>query len=560
MLDNAWAGAVGHIGSAVWVATRGSEAGFDLFNEWAKAWFYYNANDTRRRWDNLTAAPPTHIGVGELFQLTEKARAAKAAKAEADNKRLDELAASSKLDYEQSRAEEARRLGIRVPVLDELVEERKRKRKEPPPPPPVDIDTLAASAKAIIEHESVLDLFTEHIRSNLAGEVNNASLLYLVDTSRLHDKCMHAAVKGLSAIGKSHLRDRVLDYMPPEDVIAFTSLSERALIFLPDDLSHKIFSMAEAVGAREQQLQDYLIREIISSGSIRYIITLNDRETGELVARTIEKKGPIAFLTTTTRGALHPENETRIITLETDDTEKQTERVLAKIAEIEGGLAGADADLQAWHDYQRWLGAGERRVVIPYARQLAKLTQGKRVRMRRDFSQVLRAIKAHALLHRQHRERDEHGRIVACVADYRVVFDLMASRLAESSEVKLRNTVQRTVEAVKQLERDKAPDAGVTRREIVEYLGLDPTAIWRHLNLAREAGFIENLETREGRQAHWRSTGQPTGGEVLPTVDELENELELEIKASDYGKAHDDGNVSAPKPPRKSVKQRDGVS
>jgi Primase C terminal 2 (PriCT-2) len=514
-----------HIGSAVFVVTNGSEEGFKLFDEWSQQWFYHNAEDTRRRWDSLRTNPPTNIAAGELFNLTEKALASKAAQAAADNKRIDELAAAPKLDYDRQREAEAKRLGVRVLTLDELVEKARRTPKPPPPKPVVDIDKLAASAKEIIDSENVLDLFAEHVESRLTGERRNAKLLYLVYTTRLFDTTMNAAVKGLSAIGKSHLRDLVLKYMPPEDVVAFTTLSEKALFFLPDDLSHKILSMAEAAGTKEQDMQDYIMREIISTGSIRHMITQKDPNTGHLATAVIEKKGPIVFATTTTKGKLHPEIETRILTLETDDTEKQTQRVLVKVAEIEGGLVGAEADLMPWLDYQRYLAAGERRVVIPYARELARLTWGKSVRMRRDFGQVLRAIKAHALLHRQHRQRDEKGRIIATVADYKVVYGLMAARLAEGSEVKLRSVVEKTVKAVERLERDKPADKGVTTREVVDDVGLDRTTIWRRLDVARRAGFIENLEAREGRQAQWRTSGQKADDDVLPTAPELEAKI-----------------------------------
>ena len=454
------------IGAAVWAATGGSEEGYVAFDAWSQPWFYYAAEAVRTRWDNCMSAPPT-VGAGELFRLAEKAREAEAAQRQADNERLAELAAKPKLDYERERRAEAKRLKVRTEALDKLVEE-KRREKKPKPPPPVDVDKLKQSAQHLIDSTDALDLFSKHIRPRLAGEVRNAKLLYLVATSRLFARPMNCAIKGLSAIGKSHLRSSVLAFMPPEDVIEFTTLSEKALFFLPDDLAHKVFSMAEAAGSKEQDLQDYLIREIISSGSIKHIVTVKDPNTGLMVAQTIEKKGPISFLTTTTRGKLHPEIETRILTLETDDTEKQTRRVLAKLAELDSGLGTSETDLKPWHDYQRWLATGERRVVIPYAPRLSELTRAKTVRMRRDFSQVLQAIKAHALLRREQRERDAQGRIVATLDDYAVVHGLMADRLAESSEVRLRKPVARVVEAVKALSRHgwkasaRAPSSSVS--------------------------------------------------------------------------------------------------
>jgi len=55
---------------------------------------------------------------------------------------------------------------------------------------------------------------------------------------------MHAAIKGTSAGGKSEIRKQVLQFFPPESVVALTSMTEKALIYFEGDLAHKIFSMA----------------------------------------------------------------------------------------------------------------------------------------------------------------------------------------------------------------------------------------------------------------------------------------------------------------------------
>ena len=102
-------------------------------------------------------------------------------------------------------------------------------------------------------------MFAQDFGNVIAGEAVNGKLLYLVATSRLFDKPMNAAIKGTSAGGKSEIRKRVLDFFPPEDVVAFTSLSEKSLIFHDGDFSHKILSVGEAAATDEQSFQDYLL-------------------------------------------------------------------------------------------------------------------------------------------------------------------------------------------------------------------------------------------------------------------------------------------------------------
>ena len=179
---------------------------------------------------------------------------------------------------------------------------------------------LPTSARAIIESKNVLSTFEEAWAKVAAGEAKNAKLLLLCGTSRLFGNCMNAAIKGPSSCGKSVLRGRVFDFFPPESVISFTTLSEKALLYYREDFCHKILIMGEASGAEEQELQDYLLRELMSEGRLIYPVV--QKVGDELVTVNIEKNGPVAFQVTTTKAALHPENETRMISIDVDDSEE----------------------------------------------------------------------------------------------------------------------------------------------------------------------------------------------------------------------------------------------
>jgi DNA-binding MarR family transcriptional regulator len=441
------------------------------------------------------------------------------------------------LAYESERQIAARDLKMRLKVLDEEVDRRvgTLKAQQGNAPPPVNMELLEASVREIIESKDVLALFAEEIGHLIVGEEKNAKLLYLVGTSRLFDKAMHVAIKGPSSGGKSEIRKRVLDFFPPEDVISFTSMSEKALLYMPDDVAHKILSMGEAITGKEVEFQDYLLRELMSEGKLRYPVV--QKISGELVTRVIEKKGPVTFMVTTTRNKLNPENETRMLSLEVNDSEEQTRAVLGKVAEVIG-LNGefVAADLQPWHDHQRWLAAGECEVIVPFAKTLSRLIKATRsVRLRRDFTQLLVTIQAHALLHRKHRERS-NGLIVATYDDYAAVRELMADVLATASELKLREAVVETVQAVEEAAQGCDPGAeGAEVRDIADKLGLDRTATYRRLKAAEEAGFIENLEPAKGRAGRYRLTGETpvSGAELLPTVEALRQRCEAERRTAE---------------------------
>jgi hypothetical protein len=288
----------------------------------------------------------------------------------------------------------------------------------------------------------------------------------------------------------------------------------------------------------------------MSEGILRYPVP--QKVGNEIITTTIVKRGPVSFLVTTTRASLHQENETRMLSLETDDSQVQTEAVMEKIAEIEGEGSVEAISYATWHDYQRCLAAGERRVVIPWARPLRKLIRASAVRLRRDFGQLLRAIKAHALLHRFHRERDAKGRIIATIdadddgeagaakvkGDYEAVRDLFADIIAEAAEVKVSKTVTATVEAVARLQpRDPKKDLsgnilvteGATVLAVAQHLQIDRSVAQRRLRSAESRGLIVNLEKqpRPYRPSYWRALPAATTIEdLLPTGKTLKDAYE----------------------------------
>jgi hypothetical protein len=431
------------------------------------------------------------------------------AKDQNDDELVAELAKLSPIAYDQEREPAADRLGVRVSTLDEAVKRQRTKSgKSAKQTPKVDPDALRRGAGHIITHGNILDLFDSEFRKVIAGETTNGKLLYLVATSRLFDNTMHAAIKGTSAGGKSEIRKRVLEFFPPESVVSFTSLSEKALIHYDGDFAHKILSMGEAVATDEQTFQDYLLRELMSESQLRYLTVHKVR--GELVAVTIEKEGPVAFLVTTTKSKLHPENETRMLSLEIDDSEEQTKNVLRKVAQIEGfNQSAVHVDYGPWQNFQRWLELGERRVVVPFAAAMAELIPALAVRLRRDVGQVIRAIQAHALLHREQRGRDDDGQIVADIErDYATVRELLNSILAEVSGVAVNKAMTETIDAVSKATAGMSEAEGASAQDVGRTLKLDKSAARRRLLAARDEGFVVNLERRKGMPGKYRVTSQ----------------------------------------------------
>ena len=338
-------------------------------------------------------------------------------------------------------------------------------------------------------------------RLGLAGERRAAMLLFLALISRLLEHPVSIAMKGPSSAGKSNLVECVLKFFPKSAYKALSAMSEKVLAYSPDPISHKILVFYEAAGMGGE-FANYFIRSLLSEGRLAYEVVVKC-DAGYEVKR-IEREGPTGLITTTTAIRLHPENETRYLSVSVDDSPKQTGAVMLAIAE--DGRAGLD--LEPWLALQRWLEGGEHRVVIPYAVTLAEMIPAVAVRLRRDFGTVLNLIRAQALLHRATRRRDSEGRIIAELRDYVVIHMLAARLLAEGVESTVPQTVRETVAAVVRLTPGYGDEASLT--QVAKELGLDKSSASRRIRGALQRGHLRNLEP------HRRSPLRLVLGDPLP--------------------------------------------
>src|SRR5215212_9317977 len=340
----------------------------------------------------------------------------------------------------------------------------------------------------LAEEPDILGRFAEELaRSGVAGEARAAKLLYLAVTSRLLERPVSIALKGPSSGGKSYLVDRVLSFVPENAYYALTAMSDRTLAYSEEPIRHRFLVVYEAAGM-SGEFATYLMRSLLSEGRVRYETV--EKTAEGMKPRLIEREGPTGLIVTTTAVKLHPENETRLLSLTVTDTQDQTRAVMAALAE-EAGEAGPN--VEPWHALQVWLEGAEHRVWILYARILADLIPPVAVRLRRDFGALLNLIRAHALLHQATRERDTYGRIVATIEDYAAVRELVADLVSEGIEVTVPKTVRETVEAVKRLREDSNGEP-VTVTDLARALRLDRSAVSRRVSNAKDRGYLRDLE------------------------------------------------------------------
>jgi hypothetical protein len=388
--------------------------------------------------------------------------------------------------------------------------------------------------RELAESPDILQLAAETVEAlGLSGERRNVTLLYLAITSRLFERPASVAVKGPSSAGKSHLVDSVLTLFPDDAYYALSAMSERALAYSEEPLRHRILVIYEAAGMTGD-FQSYLMRSLLSEGCVKYETV--EKTSDGLRARLIEREGPTGLLVTTTAARLHPENETRLLSLWVTDAPDRTRdvfRALASRATLSDGPS-VTIDLESWRALQTWLANGEHRVAVPYAVHLAELIPPVAVRLRRDFGLLLTLIRAHAVLHRATRAETDDGAVIATLADYAAVRELTADLFADGVEATVSPATRETVAAVKALLSGRLGSNGiepsVSIAQLAKHLELDKGSVSRRVRVALDREYLRNLETRRGKPMRLvGGDAMPDELVILPTVEDVADRCSVAV-------------------------------
>ena len=372
----------------------------------------------------------------------------------------------------------------------------------------------------LAQSSSILDaLILDMQKLGAVGEATCAKLIYLAMTSRMFPRPVSVVLKGPSSAGKSFTTEIVLRFFPESAQYKLSGMSEKFLLYDDSPLANRMMIFAEADGFNGD-FQSYIVRTLLSEG--RLIYGTVDRDGGDnagMTPRLIEREGPTGAIITTTAIKLHPENETRLLSIPVDDTANQTASILAALAEGSRNTV----DFTRWHALATWLETGPHEVVIPFGPALATLIPPVAVRLRRDFGQLLALIRSHTLLHRASRETVD-GAILATIDDYSVVRGLVREIIGEAAAHTVSPTMRETVRTVEQLLSGSKTHASVG--EIGKALDLDKTSASRRFRAAAAAGYLENIETKKGVSAKIvLADPMPEERELLPTPEQVEAEV-----------------------------------
>jgi DNA primase len=252
-------------------------------------------------------------------------------------------------------------------------------------------------------------------RQGLVGEKNNACVAFLAAVSAKLTTPLSVTVQGSSSSGKNHLLNCVCEFIPERDKKIISGMTSKVLMHAGEtEYEHKVVVIAEYEGAKKA---DYAIRTFQSERRIQWEFVDTKGSRG-IQKKTNTVNGPAAFLQATTESVLHPENETRLLFVEIDESKEQTAKI-----NLQQALFAAGQALDRCNAVQEWrtlLGSlkTDMKITIPFATQIVPFFPAERVRSRRDFPKLLGLIEATAYLHQHQRDRGDDGAIIASPADY----------------------------------------------------------------------------------------------------------------------------------------------
>ena len=416
-------------------------------------------------------------------------------------------------------------------TLERLQSEQIRKALEPAKPEVQLSDEERAEALALLQDPNLLERIVEDFdRCGLVGEKNNKLIGYLAAVSRHLESPLAVLVQSSSAAGKSTLMDAVLAFVPEEECIRFSAMTEQSLYYMGDmDLKHKVLAIAEEEGASRAA---YALKLLQSEGALSIASTGKDPATGKLVTHQYRVEGPVMMFLTTTAIDIDEELLNRCLVLSVNEDREQTQAIhrLQREQQTLEGLVRREKRreiVRLHQNAQRLL--KPLAVVNPFVGELTfpdRLT-----RMRRDHMKYLTLIRAIALLH-QHQRPVKTGHGLSYIEVTRddidkakeLMDDLMRRSLDElpAQTRRLLGLIEEMVSGeCRRLKVDRS-DFRFSRRDVRTHTGWGHTQLKTHLHRLEDLEYLTVHHGGRGQtfvyELNWSGSEEEKSGPSRPQV------------------------------------------
>ena len=325
-------------------------------------------------------------------------------------------------------------------------------------------------------------------QSGVIGEENNRAFLFCIASSHKMPETLHALVQGSSGSGKTHLVRQITDFMPLENVIRLTRVTESSFYNYGEyDLQNKLVVIEDYDGLKDEA--ELAFRELQSNDELRSSVSAKDTEYGSYRTQIRVVKGPISSMAATTKGAIYEDNLSRCFVIAVDESKEQT----LKIIHYQNKRARGGIDESKQEEIKTLLQNAIRllsplKVINPFADKLSLPEEAFKIRrLNSNFQSFVKQI---TLLNQYQRKKDRQGRLVTEKQDLQIAIEIMFDSIILKVD-ELDGSLRLFYEDLKKYINKHGKEYEFTQREIRQALRISKTQMHRFLRDLLEMEYLQ---------------------------------------------------------------------
>ncbi len=361
-------------------------------------------------------------------------------------------------------------------------------------------------------------------KAGVIREENNRIFLLVIASSYFMPETLHAIVQGSTSSGKTHLVRQISDFMPPEDVIRLTRVTDSSFYNYGEyQLQNKLIVIEDYDGLKEEA--EYAFRELQSNGELISSTSAKDESNGTIYAKIKRVRGPICSLVATTKGTVYEDNMSRCFVLAVDESKEQD----IHIVNYQNNKAAGLVDKKKEKDITQFLQNCIRllkpyEVINPFATKI--LLPEKAAKIRRLNQNFQNFVKQITILNQYQRKKDKEGCLITDKEDIRKAIEIMFDSIVLKVD-ELDGSLRNFYENLKNYTLKKGKDYEFTRREIRQALNISKTQQHSYFKELEELEYITQTNGHANRGFKYKISYWDSIDKLRAEIKEyLHNQLE----------------------------------
>ncbi len=400
----------------------------------------------------------------------------------------------------------------------------------------------------------IKEILTDYEAAGVADESNLCLLSYIAATSRLMDEPLNILIQATSGTGKSFIQKATMEFVPPEDIVNASSLTECAIGNMKQAaLKHKILCIGEAEGIAHL----YPLRVLIDGDSY------DTHKTVGASTETTKVEGPVSVHVTNAEWKIDHQTESRFFILETHQGEKHNHAVHEAQCLV-GSFNGwklakkTNEKLAVHHAFQKSLQPYHVHNDISKAEYFSNKQEAS-LRQHQHFLELCKAV---CFLHQHQRvvhTIDGEKHIFVDYQDIKIAKNLVSEIYGFSLDCLKPKEMELLVKLDEKIPKELRSNFIFTFAEVMEWTGYSHGSVFAYMKALLSRGLVVKTGKVKGIDQHrlyWNglkegkislafqydvpeppvseTVSKPDPDTVPPSVLVAESEPELEVKCKGY--------------------------